>query len=113
MSRPESQSQLRCGLAGVAWPLWVSAALVLTAVVCNLRASHQPALHVLFSFMFTKPVNCIPRIVPTFQMRKPESPITVIQLVSDRAGFQPWSPLHAAALPSQLPVIQPLPASPH
>lgn len=104
MSRPESQSRLRSSLAGVTWPLWISAALVLTVVVCSSRASHQPALHVLFSFMFTKPVNYISRIVPIFQMRKPESPISVIQLVSERAAFQPRSPLHAAALPSWLPL---------
>lgn len=104
MSRPESRSLLRCGLVGVTWPLWISAALVLTVVVCSSRASHQPALHVLFSFMFTKTVNYIPRIVPIFQMWKPEFPINVIQLVSDRVGFQPRSPLHAAALPSQLPL---------
>lgn len=54
--------------------------------------------------MFTKPVNYISGIVPIFQMRKPKFPVDVIQLVNDRAGFQARTPLHAAALASQLPL---------
>lgn len=64
--------------------------------------------------MFTKPVNYISGIVPIFQMRKPKFPVDVIQLVSDRAGFQARTPPSRCSSPlTAAPVLRPPPALPH